>query len=245
LRRGEVEKLRFEDTPRERNVVGAERVDADGGEVRHGCRIVHSPRDNACARCVGRLYECFVHEGPLAPEVAAGDGCEGMEGIDGIADLEDAARNLGCEPLRLGDLSVIEGVDCTTDAGVADGGKSARRGARTLEFAVCREASGGEEGERGIEGGRRVCLGVRIGRVVRTACRALGATRWDRVVMHPQHPVWVQVDVQLHAVRTQLGCPLEGREGVFGALAGGSTVGNQLGTGHGDILTLRPPERLT
>lgn len=62
--------------------------------------------------------------------------------------------------------------------------------------------------------------------------------------MHPQHPVGVEMDVQFHPVRAEFDGPFEGREGVLRSLAGGPTVGDDLGAGHGGSLTsqraLRP-----
>ncbi len=50
--------------------------------------------------------------------------------------------------------------------------------------------------------------------------------------MHPQNAVWVEVDVELDAVRAQFDGTREGGEGVLRALTGGTAVGDDFGAGH-------------
>jgi hypothetical protein len=209
LSRRQGEKLRFEDAPRERDVVGADRVHANRGEVRHQGGVIDRPGNHPCGGGVRRLYERFVNEGPLAPEVAPADGAEGVEVIDGVAHLKDASRDIWRQPLRLGHLAVVKGVDRAADARLADGGKGSRGGAGPFELAIGCEASGGEQGEGGVERRWGLCI-----------------PRQNRVVVDPEDAVRVEMDVELHAVRPELCGTLEGREGVLGALAGGPAVGD-------------------
>lgn len=50
--------------------------------------------------------------------------------------------------------------------------------------------------------------------------------------MHPEHAVWVEVDVELDPVGAQVNSTCEGGEGVLRALAGGAAVGDDFGAGH-------------
>lgn len=51
--------------------------------------------------------------------------------------------------------------------------------------------------------------------------------------MDPQDAIGVEMHIELAAVGPQLGGPPEGSEGVLGALAGGTAVGDDFRAGHG------------
>lgn len=124
-------------------------------------------------------------------------------------------------------MTVVEGVDGAFEAGGGKRCKRARGRSRAFELGVRRQASGFVEREHLVQR------------------RSTGPAGRQGVVVHPEHPVWVQVDIKLTAVGPKVGRALEGGQGILGALAGGAAVGNYLGAGHADSLTSIRPRRLT
>lgn len=223
-------RLRAKNLTRECHIVGADCVHTHLGQPLHLRTVVDGPGNDAAAGGVRDGHEFAINEGPLTPEVSPAHGEQGVQVIYGVADLEHAAWDARRNALRLGDLPMVKGVHCAPQAHRLKGRERACSRPRTLQLRVRNEPQLGVERERVVEardGGRNWLPGR------------------NGVVVDPQDPIRMQVDVELTALGTQLGRPPEGGEGVLGVLAGGAAVGDDFRAGHGGSLTSVTLRRLT
>lgn len=230
--------LRTERLAGERNVVGADGVNAPCSEATHQGRVVHGPRDHSATLRVRSLDQGFIDEVPLAPEIARVDPAGGGCGIDGVARLEHSAGHPRGDQAGLSDESMVEAVHSRAgarrvprDAFQGAGGDVAR-----LEFDIDAQVRA-DRREDLVECGDRLPL--------HSACSQLGVgegvdgpqPRNDRVVMDDDDSIGGAVDVELCGIGAELHCPAEGGEGILRSFPGGPSVGDDLWSGHEPILT--------
>lgn len=144
--------------------------------------IIDRPRHDATTRGFCGRHEIRVNERPLPPEVAPADGEQGVERPHRIRHLQHASRKLWGEALGQSDLPVVKGVHGTGLTGRTERLQRSWSGSGTLQFGVSCESTRLVEGQDLVQG---------------WCPRATGG---QRVVVHPQHSVRVQVNVKLAAV---------------------------------------------
>lgn len=214
----------------QRNIIGAERVHAEVSQAFHLRGVVHGPRDNPAALCVRLGHEVCVHVGPLSPQIASANGEQGVQSIYRVTHLQHTAGQMRSQVTRRGDLSVIKGVDRATQVGIYQRLDGPGRRTGSLQLSVRHQS------EVPVQ---RQCLFERRHR------RWYLLAGWERVVMHAEDAVRVQVHVKLAAAGAEVGGPTKSGKRVLWLLAGGAAVGDDLGTRHGDSLTSVRLRRLT